>query len=111
MGCELNASGSPALITVDDPGTGDGFALFCKGETDISDASRPIKAEEAAACADAGIEYVELEVAFDRITVLTNPANDTVDCLTTADLYSLVSSEAQGNTGAAAPNVSNPRTR
>ena len=48
-------------ITVDGPGTGDGFELFCDGETDISDASRPIKEEEAAACADAGIEFIELE--------------------------------------------------
>jgi phosphate transport system substrate-binding protein len=93
---ELNAGGSPAEITVDDPGTGDGFALFCEGETDISDASRPIKEEEAQACADAGIEFVELEVAFDGITVLTNPANDAVECLTPADLYALVSSEAEG---------------
>ncbi len=48
-------------IAVDGPGTGDGFELFCQGETDISDASRAIDEEEAAACADAGIEYVELQ--------------------------------------------------
>ena len=50
-------------ISVEGPGTGDGFELFCGGETDISDASRPIEAEEAKACKDAGIDYVELEVA------------------------------------------------
>src|SRR5690606_18218808 len=58
---------SPAQITVDDPGTGDGFAAFCSGEIDIADASRPIKAEEAEACEAAGIEFVELEIAFDGI--------------------------------------------
>lgn len=93
---EFNAGGSPAEITVDDPGTGDGFALFCEGETDISDASRPINEEEAQACADAGVEFVELEVAFDGITVLTSAGNDDVECLTFADLYALVGPESQG---------------
>jgi len=93
---EFNAAGSPAEITVDDPGTGDGFALFCEGETDISDASRPIKEEEAQACADAGIEFVELEVAFDGMAVLTSAGNDAVECLTFADLYALVGPESQG---------------
>ncbi len=59
-------------ISVDGPGTGDGFELFCAGETDISDASRPIKEEEAAACEEAGIEYVELQVGIDGISVLTS---------------------------------------
>jgi len=93
---EFNAAGSPAQITVDDPGTGDGFALFCEGETQISDASRPIKPEEAEACAAAGIDFVELEIAFDGITVMTNPANEAVECLTTADLYALVGPESTG---------------
>ena len=53
------------------PGTGDGFELFCAGETDISDASRAIKDEEAQACADAGIEFVEIQVGLDGLTVLT----------------------------------------
>ena len=81
--------------TVDGPGTGDGFALFCQGETDISDASRPIKAEEAAACDDAGIEFIELKIAFDGISVLTNPAND-VECLNFADLYAIFGPESEG---------------
>lgn len=93
---ELDAAGSPTQVTVDDPGTGDGFAAFCAGEIDIADASRPIKDEEAAACEDAGIGYVELEVAFDGITVLTNSANTAVECLTFADLYALVGTESQG---------------
>ncbi|MGQ0433038.1 MAG: substrate-binding domain-containing protein [Microthrixaceae bacterium] len=90
----LDCSGIGA--TVDGPGTGDGFKLFCAGETDISDASRPIKDEEAAACADAGVEFIELKVAFDGISVLTNPANESVECVSFADLYALVGPEATG---------------
>ena len=82
-------------ISVDGPGTGDGFVLFCGGETDIQDASRPIEQEEMDACAEAGIEYVELEVAFDGITVMTNPANG-VECLNLGDLYALFGPESQG---------------
>ena len=83
-------------VTVDGPGTGDGFELFCNGETDISDASRPIKEEEAATCADNGIEFIELKIAFDGISVLTSPDNDAVECLTFADLYALIGPESQG---------------
>jgi phosphate transport system substrate-binding protein len=92
----FNEEGSPANITVDDPGTGDGFALFCEGDLDIADASRPIKEEEAAACAAAGVAFIELEVAFDGITVLTSPDNDDVTCLTTGDLYALLGPESEG---------------
>jgi phosphate transport system substrate-binding protein len=82
--------------TVDGPGTGDGFALFCNGETDISDASRKIKDEEAAACADKGIHYVELKIGIDGISVITSPANDAVSCLSFLDLYALLGPESQG---------------
>jgi ABC-type phosphate transport system substrate-binding protein len=58
-------------FTVEGPGTGDGFAQFCAGETDISDASRPIREAEAADCQAAGIEYVELKIAIDGIAVMT----------------------------------------
>jgi phosphate transport system substrate-binding protein len=92
----FNDAGSPAEITVDDPGTGDGFQQFCAGETDISDASRPIKQEEADACAAAGVDFIELEVAFDGLTVMTSPANDAVECLNLNDLYALVGPESQG---------------
>ncbi len=85
-------------ISVDGPGTGDGFELFCAGETDISDASRPIDEEEVAACAEAGIPYVELEVGIDGIAVMTNPANGAVTCLTQADLYALFGPESEGFT-------------
>ena len=64
---EAFAAANPDFnYTVEGPGTGDGFKKFCAGETDISDASRKIKDEEAKACADAGIEYVELKVAYRR---------------------------------------------
>ena len=83
-------------ITVEGPGTGDGFELFCNGETDISDASRPIEQEEIDACEANGIEYTELEVALDGISVLTSPENDAVTCLNSGDLYALVGPESEG---------------
>ncbi|HYN99429.1 MAG TPA: phosphate ABC transporter substrate-binding protein PstS family protein [Actinomycetota bacterium] len=84
-------------VSVDGPGTGDGFELFCKGETDISDASRAMQEEEAAACAAAGVNFVELKVAHDGIAVLTSPENDQVDsCLSFSEIYSLVGPESQG---------------
>lgn len=92
----FNEAGSPAQVDVEGPGTGDGFELFCNGESDISDASRPIKQEEADICADNGIEFIELEVAFDGITVLTSANNDAVECLSLSDLYALVGPESEG---------------
>lgn len=67
-------------------GTGGGFKKFYAGETDISNASRPIKDEEAQAAADAGVEYIELTVAFDGLSVLVNPENTWVDYLTVEEL-------------------------
>jgi phosphate transport system substrate-binding protein len=96
---EALAAGNPDFTyTIKGPGTGDGFKVFCKGETDISDASRKIKDEEAKACADAGIEYIELAIAYDGMTVMTNPENTAVTCLSFADLYALVGPESQGFT-------------
>ncbi len=83
-------------VNVDGPGTGDGFELFCNGETDISDASRPIEQEEIDACTESGVEYVELQIAYDGITVLTNANNDAVECLSFADLYALIGPESEG---------------
>lgn len=91
----FNEAGSPAQIDVEGPGTGDGFELFCNGESDISDASRPITEEEIAACEASGIEFIELEVAFDGISVLTSPSN-AIECVTTEDLYALVGPESEG---------------
>jgi len=67
-------------------GTGGGFKKFCAGELDIADASRPIKESEREACEAAGIEWVDFTVAYDGISVLVNPANDFVDCLTVEEL-------------------------
>ena len=70
-------------------GTGGGFKKFCVGETDINDASRPIKADdegEGLACTENGIEWVELQVAIDGLTVVVNPANDFASCLTIEEL-------------------------
>jgi len=96
VGEAFNAANPTVGITVEGPGTGDGFARFCAGETDVSDASRPIKGAEAETCAAAGIEYVELKIAFDGITVLTSPENDAVSCLDFNDIYALVGPESEG---------------
>ncbi len=73
-----------------------GVAEACAGETDISDASRKIKDEEAKACADAGIEYVELKIAIDGMSVLTSANNTAVSCLSFPDLYALIGPESTG---------------
>ena len=94
---ELFADQAPNVdLTVEGPGTGDGFELFCNGETDISDASRPIEQEEIDACQASGIEYTELEVALDGISVLTAPSFSDVSCLNNGDLYALVGPESEG---------------
>jgi phosphate transport system substrate-binding protein len=77
---------SGVQITVGVSGTGGGFERFCRGETDLSNASRPIKDEEAAACKAKGIDYVEFQVANDALTVVVNRDNDWVTCLTAAQL-------------------------
>jgi phosphate transport system substrate-binding protein len=78
-------------------GTGGGFERFCAGETDISDASRPIKDdEEAPICAEAGITYVDYTVAVDALTVVVNTENDWVDCLTVEQLKTIWEPGAEG---------------
>jgi phosphate transport system substrate-binding protein len=77
---------SGVQVTVGVSGTGGGFERFCRGETDLSNASRPIKDEEAAACKAKGIEYVEFQVANDALTVVVNKDNDWAKCLTTEQL-------------------------
>ena len=87
----------PAVnVTVGVSGTGGGFKKFMRGETDINDASRPIKAKEADACAEIGIGYQELSVAYDGLAVLINPENDWVDYLTVEELKKIWLPEAQG---------------
>jgi phosphate transport system substrate-binding protein len=89
-------SNGGVAVTVEGPGTGDGFKTFCAGGADISDASRAIKEEEAKACADAGIEFVELAVAIDGLTVATSPKNTAIECLDTKALYALLGPESEG---------------
>lgn len=94
-------------IPVDGPGTGDGFELFCNGETDINDASSKVKDEQIEACEANGIEFIELQIGNDGIAMMTNTANDAVECLTLADIYALVGPESQGvETWAAANDLS-----
>jgi len=76
-------------VTVGTSGTGGGFEKFCAGETDFSNASRPIKDTEKETCAAAGIEYVEFEIAFDGLSVLVNPGNDWAECLTVEELANI----------------------
>jgi phosphate transport system substrate-binding protein len=85
-------------VAVDGPGTGDGFVLFCNGETDINDASSKVKPEQEEACAANGVEFIELQVGNDGISIMTNTANDAVECLSFADLYALTGPESQGFT-------------
>jgi phosphate transport system substrate-binding protein len=96
---EFYAETNPDVaVRVDGPGTGDGFQLFCNGETDISDASRPIKDEEAAACDAAGVAFTELPVGLDGLTVIVNKkSNLGLKCLSQADLYALFGPESTGN--------------
>jgi phosphate transport system substrate-binding protein len=83
-------------VTVGISGTGGGFKKFSRGETDISDASRPIKDKEKKACKENNISYVELEVAYDGLAVLINPQNDWVDHFTVEELKTIWEPEAQG---------------
>jgi phosphate transport system substrate-binding protein len=94
---ELFAEQNPDVqVSVDGPGTSDGFVLFCDGETDVQDASRAIEPEEIKACEKNGIDYVELEVALDGLTVMTNAENSAVECLNNGDLYALFGPESEG---------------
>lgn len=83
-------------VTVGISGTGGGFKKFCRNEIDISNASRPILKAEMADCAKAGIEYIELPVAFDALTVVVNPKNAFIKSLTVAELKKMWEPAAQG---------------
>lgn len=84
-------------VSVGTSGTGGGFEKFCIGETDISDASRPIDEEdEVPVCKKNGIEYTELQVAIDALTVVVSSENDFVTCLTTEELATMWGPEAEG---------------
>jgi phosphate transport system substrate-binding protein len=83
-------------VTVGISGTGGGFKKFCRGETDISDASRPILEKEMKACAEAGIRYVELPVAYDALTVVINPKNTWIKEFKVEELKKMWEPGAQG---------------
>jgi len=93
---EFQKANPGARVTVGVSGTGGGFTKFCAAETDISDASRPIRATEIEACARAGIEYVELPIAYDGLSVVVNPKNTWAPSMTVAELKKLWEPEAQG---------------
>lgn len=96
MAEEFMAANRGTQVTVGVSGTGGGFSKFCAGELDITGASRPIKASEVEACAAAGIEYIEVPVATDALTVVINPENDWADEMTVEQLQTMWSPEAQG---------------
>lgn len=83
-------------VVVGVSGTGGGFKKFCRGETDISGASRPIKTSEMELCAENGVEFIELPVALDALSVIVNPENDWVSCMTVEELKTAYEPEAQG---------------
>jgi phosphate transport system substrate-binding protein len=90
------ATGGRIRVTVGISGTGGGFQKFCSGETDIQDASRPIAAREINACRERGIEYVELPVAYDGLSIVVSPRNVLVDCLRVSELRQMWEPAAQG---------------
>ncbi len=92
---QFSAANGDVQMSVDGPGTTDGFVKFCKGEADINDASRQIKDEEITACKDGNVNYLELEIGLDGITMMTSNANDAVSCLSKADLYALIGPESE----------------
>ena len=83
-------------VVVGISGTGGGFRKFCDNETVIADASRPIKQKEVDLCAAAGVEYIELPAAIDGLSVVVNPENDFVDCLSVEQLNKIWSPESEG---------------
>ena len=83
-------------VTVGISGTGGGFKKFCRGETDVQDASRPILRKEMEDCKKAGIDYYELPVAYDALTVMVNPKNDWIKSMTVAELKKIWEPAAQG---------------
>ncbi|EDX83948.1 Bacterial extracellular solute-binding protein, putative [Synechococcus sp. PCC 7335] len=97
MAEEFQIANPDTRVTVGVSGSGGGFKKFCAGETDISNASRPIKEEEVALCDEAGIEFIEVPIAYDGITLVTNPENDWAQCLTVEQLNAMWSPDAEGS--------------
>ena len=93
---EFQKANSGVRVTVGISGTGGGFKKFCAGETDISDASRPITKAEMETCKNAGIQFIEIPVAFDGLSVMVSPSNSFVTCLKVSELKKMWEPEAQG---------------
>lgn len=93
---EFQKTNAAVRVTVGISGTGGGFQKFCRGETDISDASRPIRPTEIETCSKAGIEYIELPVAYDGLAIVVNPKNTWADQVAVSELKTLWAPEAQG---------------
>ncbi len=93
---EFGAVNRSARITVGVSGSGGGFKKFCRGETDISDASRPIKKKEIDLCKKNKVEFIELPIAYDGLAVVVNPANKWAETMTVAELKVLWEPKAQG---------------
>jgi phosphate transport system substrate-binding protein len=93
---DFQAAHAGTRVTVGSSGTGGGFQKFCRNETDVSNASRPIKSTEADACAKAGIDFIELPIAYDGIAVVVNPKNTWATSITVAELKKLWEPAAQG---------------
>lgn len=90
------AQAGATLVTVGSSGTGGGFSKFCRGETDISGASRPITTAEIELCGQNGVEFIELPVAIDALATIVNPSNTWAECLTVAELKTIWEPAAQG---------------
>jgi phosphate transport system substrate-binding protein len=93
---EFQRANPNTRATVGVSGTGGGFQKFCAGETDISDASRPIRPTEIEACKKSGVDYIELPVAYDGLAIVVNPKNTWANTMTVDELKRLWSPEAQG---------------
>ena len=93
---EFQRANQGSRVTVGISGTGGGFQKFCRDEIDIADASRPIKPSETEACAKAGVQYIEIPVAYDGLAVVVHPRNTWAETMTVAELKRLWEPAAQG---------------
>jgi phosphate transport system substrate-binding protein len=96
MAEEFQKASKGVKVTVGIGGTGGGFKKFCRGEIDIADASRPIRDGERADCKKNGVEFIELPIALDALTVMVNPRNDWAKEMTVVELKKIWEPEAQG---------------
>ncbi len=96
VAAEFQKAHPEVRVTIGISGTGGGFQKFCRGESDINDASRPIRPSEIATCRKAGLEYIELPIAYDGLAVVVNPKNTWATSVTVAELRTLWSPAAQG---------------